>query len=419
MQRFSLQSLLKLAVNPDNTAVGRLLMQCVADRLAFQEDILKSWRRRLDRVGQPEDKGSTGSFVGTISKSSDNNVIRTSTYHTPLWKEVSPSNQDANNEVWRTQAYPKARRKLDTIHWIHTDTQQACRHILSLSNPQQYLRHTLTEVQARHARTVETLAEMLVQDLRPHHVDLPVTQFLNQRLGIQLLCEHFVEICKGKPYGTIDYQRSVQEAVLDAVGEANILTQAYYDVIPEIGIHLATNEGNATTTTMNSSISPLATFVGPWLHYTLVELLKNAVTATVERHGATAPPPIHIYIGSDELSTWIVVEDQGTGLAPDANSASAATPSLELFRFAQTRQLWDRLDEQTTYAMVRSPLKGMGVGLSLSRRMMAYFGGALSLSNSSAGTGGARALVTLPHDLTILEASNFEQGDEEDENGDV
>ena len=261
----------------------------------------------------------------------------------------------------------------------------------------------------------------------PHdrtELDASIPHFLHHRLGIQLLCEHYMEICKHKPHGTIDYERQVAHAALDAAGEANILAQAYSAVVPEIVFLQDDNRNNNNNN--NNSLSPpiTATFVGPWLHYVLTEVLKNAVTATVHHHRHHHPdnnepndnvlPPIIISTWQDDATTWIAVDDHGPGLGPSKSQVDDS-----LFRFAQTDKIWDRLDEQTTYAMVeRSPLQGLGVGLSLSATMMQYFGGTLMLQNRSDG-GGARACLGLPRDLTIPEASSsllsLDEKEQEDE----
>ena len=60
------------------------------------------------------------------------------------------------------------------------------------------------------------------------------------------------------------------------------------------------------------------------------------------------------------------------------------------FQFASSSadSRWDRLDEQQSYAMVRSPLQSLGVGLPLSRMLLQHFGGDLLLSNRDDGENG-------------------------------
>ena len=65
------------------------------------------------------------------------------------------------------------------------------------------------------------------------------------------------------------------------------------------------------------------------------------------------------------------------------------------------------MDDQQTYAMTRSPLQGLGVGLSMSRMMMEYFGGSLTLQDRGAIDllleDGATATIVLPKNVQIPE----------------
>ena len=471
-------------------------------------------------------------------------VIRTSDYHTPLWrqeqsnsyaKQQRPSVSSSSSR--RTQSEQQQQQQqqqqshfknaavkgLETLERIHIDTAEICRTVLgtardaySLDPPSsspyhektlaRSLMETAKQIQARHARSVETMAEIVVGlrkmgDPTPLFTETDngrnleskevlrrsIMPFLQERLGIQLLCEHYVEMCKDKEkhqkmytlnnnnnqqkqqqqqqqndqpavnFGTFDKDRSVSDAVRDAMGEAKILTEAYYDEIPEfeIGsiIRSQVDERNKYdkmdreqhSTREVEHVPVHATFVGPWLHYVLVELLKNATTATMERHdeaGAKvtnndveendshvtiALPSIQIHIIQNNDWTTISIEDQGVGIPPtddasDGISTKEFTTShpfvLSTFRFGNTDKLWDRLDEQTTYAMVRSPLRGMGVGLALSACMMQHFGGTLRLESPTStdkhgNPFGTRAILQLPRDLTILEKTFDNDSDDE------
>jgi hypothetical protein len=403
--RHSIQSLLETAARATESSssrvhVGRALLTQVAHRLDVQGSLLDTMTTRL----------SNSNSNPSSSNPHSDGVYRTAAWLTPVWKE--------RQAAAAAHATAQAHKGLATMTWIHTDTAQACRTILALEADAsaQYLQSTLTSVQARHARTVETLAEVVV-GLRTgttpdeaHAQDMAtdptlVATFLRQRLGMQLLCEHYMDIVGNsirmpKPAGTMDVERSVADAVLDAMGECKVLTEAFYEHPPPL-----VYRNHDTMTTEDDDIK--ATWVGPWLHYVLVEVLKNATTATVEQHPArhavssneeNTLPPIEIRAHQDDRTTYIYIEDRGTGLG--------STLSTDCFRFAQTDHIWDRMDEQTTYAMVRSPLRGLGVGLSLSSAMMHYFGGALRLE--ARGNGGTRVVLEMPRDLTILEAALVE-----------
>ena len=100
------------------------------------------------------------------------------------------------------------------------------------------------------------------------------------------------------------------------------------------------------------------------LEQVLVNLLQNAVEAL---EGA-ADPEIHVQVAIRRSHVRIVVADNGPGLAPEA-AKTLFTP------FATTKP------------------RGLGLGLVISRDIVAEFGGELSLEP---GPGGARFVMSLP-----------------------
>jgi hypothetical protein len=77
----------------------------------------------------------------------------------------------------------------------------------------------------------------------------------------------------------------------------------------------------------------------------------------------------------------IHIHDQGGGISQQRRKQGKSIDVDSLFAFAQSRRKWDRLQDQQTYAMTRSPLQGLGVGLSMSRIMMRHLGGDLQLTD--------------------------------------
>jgi pyruvate dehydrogenase kinase 2/3/4 len=160
------------------------------------------------------------------------------------------------------------------------------------------------------------------------------------------------------------------------------------------------------------------TLIKPWVHHVLVEVLKNAMSSNVERFlennispastattsitNATSvhlPPSIYIELKYCQDRLKCDIMDQGIGLTSldqqedfssdhDRQKNNTAEESIEKvfqFGFSSAQERWDRIEEQQSYAMVRSPLGSLGVGLTLSRMMMQMFGGSLVLANRSNG----------------------------------
>lgn len=332
-----------------------------------------------------------------------------------------------------------------------------------------------SEIQARHAMTIEQMSELVIRlkalgnDRIPQFIEAresfdedskdlyhTVCAFMRCRMTQQLLCQHLMALGKdalgtsiakkieakrkidlaaglvtssdssnGRVIGAINLDSPVAPIVRSSVTEASQLCEATFLVSPPVAFVLAKencthdNQGDEKhqhhndNTVNNHAIyeDVSATFVRSWLQYTLIELLKNAMAATVESNPEITKaaldsdsdsdsdndsdsdsedevpeglqpqlPTLYINIFEDDSGENVVIEiyDQGGGIGERFDLES-------LFRFAQRDTVWDRMDEQQTYSQVRSPLKGLGVGLSLSRWHMRHFGGDLTLERRPAG----------------------------------
>jgi hypothetical protein len=272
------------------------------------------------------------------------------------------------------------------------------------------------EIYSRHALTIETFAEMVIglrALRRPVEMDDTLQKnLLHERLGMLLLCDHVTLSCSTKPTATTPIvDADIPDIVEKAVTEASHLCEAQYLTAPSVQIKESFQ--------MASPKNPMtALVVKPWLQYTLVELFKNNMAVTVERSDDGMSllddddpererflHPIHVDITETSNEIRIDIHDQGGGIGIDIDDEE--NKSVEnIFEFAQRRTKWDRMDDQQTYAMMRSPLRGLGVGLSMSRMMMEYFGGSLELEDRKASDtleAGVTATIVLPKDSTISE----------------
>jgi pyruvate dehydrogenase kinase 2/3/4 len=170
----------------------------------------------------------------------------------------------------------------------------------------------------------------------------------------------------------------------DAVTEATHACDAYLQNTPEVLVEV--------------SQDATATLIWPWVHHPLVELLKNALASSVSSEKC---PSIHLQLEECDDFISLCVTDQGAGVS-DIDEAFR-------FAFSSAGKRWDRLEEQQSYAMVRSPLQSLGVGLPLSCMLLQLFHGNLTLSNNSGALGGCTAAIHLNKDDTLLE----QRGDDE------
>jgi pyruvate dehydrogenase kinase 2/3/4 len=230
-----------------------------------------------------------------------------------------------------------------------------------------------------------------------------VMQFLRDRLGIQLLCDHYVALNKGKPGGGISVSSDFTDVLTDAVLESKHVCDANLGTAPDVHV-------------LDSDLSPdqmHLTFVKPWVHHALVELLKNGMASSVQKAIDTdlqiPVPELYIKVtshGESGDSLVCHVFDQGVGLEKES--------PRKAFEFAKSSSLkrWDRIDEQQSYAMVRAPLGSLGVGLPMSQIMMQSFGGDIHLQNRECGYmhkeigtplgSGCTSSLILPRDDAII-----------------
>jgi pyruvate dehydrogenase kinase 2/3/4 len=382
-----------------------MLLTDLTARLEHQQDVCRQLRANVESIrdGTPDELLSEKANNESVPhKASEDTIIRTSKFIAPQWwkqKKVAP----LSNEEYqvRLQDCNRALRRLESLEVMHRNTADICQNLLQQihntestsssnnndNNLQYVINEALKSVNARLGPTAETLAEMsialrLYSPRKLATLHRTMDAFFRGRYGVQLLCNHYVALNKGKECGEVQMDCDIRDVIDDAVTEAKHLCEAHFMTSPDVHISAPLLLAGDLTGTAR------ATIIRPWLTFTLVELLKNAMAVSVE--GSDTPfdfdtdedditlPPIHIDVEQKDGYMLIHIHDQGGGLPKGIRPSS-------LFVFAQKEKLWDRMDDQTTYAMTRSPLRGLGAGLSLSRLTMQHFGGTVFLQNQVAG----------------------------------
>ena len=258
-------------------------------------------------------------------------------------------------------------------------------------NKKVYLKQMVDDIMTRHGTSVDAFAdaaiasrkleEQMPQILRKQfRADADILQnpeqFLHSRLLIQLICEHYISLNKGKVTGAVTLNSDILDIIDDATTEAKHVADANLGIAPEVQIRWG-----------DGQFSP-PPVIRSWLHHAVMEITKNAMMSTVEKwdeqplhQKGALPSNILIDVTRDENFMSIRVVDKGVGLNVER--------SEKAFRFASssTQKRWDRLDEQQSYAAVRQPLGSLGVGLSLSNLMMKCLGGSISLDNNHSEPG--------------------------------
>jgi hypothetical protein len=407
----------KRRADPPSSTVADVLLTEVNVRLASQH---KKCIDMMDRLQSSADDGSSSSVrsdrhPSTSTTQNQKKVIRAINLPISLQKGLTLKQWTERTQKVQ-QKKEKALQTLQNLEILHADTFAITEHLLSNDKPtlerfskadQALIAATFEQIRSRHAATVENMADLVIglrgagvddvdddrdddrddaASITHHPMDEGlVDEFLRDRLGIQLLCDHYVGMHKGKPGGGISVDCDFHDVLTDAILESKSICDANFGIVPEV--HIVDNDretvGSNSDLDSDSGSQELpiipVTLIRPWIHHALVELLKNGMTSSVQRASLDSKGAVmdhselpHIFIRiHDKSPSHIICEvmDQGVGLSNEGIQRG--------FQFAESssQQRWDRIDEQQSYAMVRAPIGSLGVGLPLSRMMMGKFGG--------------------------------------------
>jgi len=220
-------------------------------------------------------------------------------------------------------------------------------------------------------------------------------RFYMSRIGIRVLAGQYLALRQQHIYsdtddpnndylGIICKRTSPHQIVLHAAEDASWMCQRHFGEAPEVVV-----SGNVDLT---------FPYIPTHLHYILLELLKNAMRATMEKHfvsdddeytGIDDVPPINVVIADSLENEDVVIKisDEGGGI-PRSNMRhiwsylfTTASPSVQEKLISLDNE--DTSDEGNDEAIqdhsIHSPLAGLGYGLPISRSYARYFGGDLSI----------------------------------------
>lgn len=194
-------------------------------------------------------------------------------------------------------------------------------------------------------------------------------RFYMSRIGIRVLVGQYLALRDNPPpsyVGMICSQTSPYELVDHAARDAAMMCERTFGAAPRVQIQ--------------GSLHLTFPYIPTHLHYILLELLKNAMRATMEKHGLKwnrMPPPVKVVIadGAENEDVVIKVSDEGGGICRSQMDKiwsylyTTADPAIQ-------RNVLADHDHSSCSA---SPLAGLGYGLPISRSYLRYFGGDLVL----------------------------------------
>eukprot|EP00448_Togula_jolla_P011070 CAMPEP_0170618508 /NCGR_PEP_ID=MMETSP0224-20130122/26998_1 /TAXON_ID=285029 /ORGANISM="Togula jolla, Strain CCCM 725" /LENGTH=386 /DNA_ID=CAMNT_0010944491 /DNA_START=84 /DNA_END=1244 /DNA_ORIENTATION=- len=181
-----------------------------------------------------------------------------------------------------------------------------------------------------------------------------IHQFMNSRMGTEMLTAHYVLVAGLKKPGTglVDTRCNPATVVQSAIEHV----RENFGV-PDINITLQAQQGDIEFS-----------FIPSYLFWITEELLKNSIVATM-MHGekTNSKKDIKVIVCADSHHVGIQISDKGGGIPIDL-----------------TERIWEYLFSTTPHEMQshfreETPLSGPGMGLPLCRLYVQYLGGSLNL----------------------------------------
>ncbi|KAK1745233.1 PDK/BCKDK protein kinase family protein [Skeletonema marinoi] len=213
LRRWSINELLKL--NDVNATNAEVVLQEIRTRLAIQHQRLSSFPRVEEYA-----KIASSSDGATLSKSLKMLLqLHENTYMLP-------------HEIIETDYLMEG---------------------FSNRPKQMYLKQMVDDIMTRHGASVDTFADAAIASRNMEHqipqilrkqfrTDATILQnpepFLHSRLLIQLICEHYVSLNKGKPTGAVSIDADILDIVDDATTEAKHVADANLGIAPEVRLEV-------------------------------------------------------------------------------------------------------------------------------------------------------------------------------------
>uniref|UniRef100_A0A7S4VKG9 Protein-serine/threonine kinase n=1 Tax=Ditylum brightwellii TaxID=49249 RepID=A0A7S4VKG9_9STRA len=248
---------------------------------------------------------------------------------------------------------------LETLYQRHSNV------LIQMAKGAFELRAAVRDGQIKHART-KTSGALHFEQMEECHDFLD--RFYMSRVGIRVLAGQYLAL-RQPPLenyiGMICHQTSPLEIVRHAVDDASMMCCRKFGDAPEVII--------------SGRLDLTFPYIPTHLHYILLELLKNAMRATVEHHGVDNHyPPVRVIIadGNENEDVVIKVADEGGGIPRShvkkiwSYLFTTANPSIQESMMTFSGDVDHSVD---------SPLAGLGYGLPISRSYARYFGGDVSI----------------------------------------
>jgi len=207
-------------------------------------------------------------------------------------------------------------------------------------------------------------------------------RFYMSRIGIRFLAGQYLSLRQsntssindpqhlrnGEQYiGMICQTTSAYQCVRQATQDASMMCRRVYGRCPQVRV------SGQTDLTFS--------FIPSYLNYILLELLKNAMRATMDRHEhADFVPPVEVVIADslENEDVCIKISDEGGGIPRSVVDKIWSYLFTTADKKVQQNFIGGMDDDRKDHSN-ESPLAGLGYGLPISRSYCRYFGGDLDL----------------------------------------
>ncbi|KAJ3042746.1 hypothetical protein HK097_001915, partial [Rhizophlyctis rosea] len=155
------------------------------------------------------------------------------------------------------------------------------------------------------------------------------------------------------------------------------------------------NYGSAPDFTLTGNIDAHVAYIGVHLEYIFMELLKNAMRATVEFSqvsGRMDHPGIEVTVSKGQDDVVIRIRDQGGGISKQDMPRIWDYSWSTVPKYESSDGIFATQVRMSMQAGVGGPMAGLGFGLPMSRIYAGYFGGSLEIHSVHGHGVGSRAV---------------------------
>lgn len=235
----------------------------------------------------------------------------------------------------------------------------------------------LTELTSAHTDVVPKLAKGFLECrnyLSKEEVTVFLDKMIHARIGIRVLAEHHLALHENYEHwiGILNTRLSPYQVIKD-VG-------TYVSEICEI------NYGSAPELVFKGDVNTIFTYIPVHMEYMMMEVLKNAMRATVEHSmkiGRDEHPPIEVTIARGKGDIGIRVRDQGGGIPYKEmkNAFEYSYTTVPKYEESDDVGIFATATKLSMQGGVGGPMAGLGFGLPMTRIYAKYFGGSFELKS--------------------------------------